>query len=288
MDEITVAAPAKINLTLDVVGLRNDGYHNIESIMHQVDLCDYVTVSLVGDGIEVITDNSELPGGSANLAFRAARQVLAYRAKTGIRISIEKNIPLGAGLAGGSSDAAAVIQALNRLMDLDLSYEQMAALGLEIGSDVPFCLMGGTALAQGRGEILTAIPANQILELVLCNPGFEVSTAQIFALMDREEITVRPDNRQMVLALQAGDLGSIADHMINVMEQATFSLHPVLGQIKAALTENGARGVLMSGSGPTIFGIYPDRETADQAWQMMNKRYPRVYRASSYRRNGDQ
>ncbi|NLB18402.1 MAG: 4-(cytidine 5'-diphospho)-2-C-methyl-D-erythritol kinase [Syntrophomonadaceae bacterium] len=284
MKQITIEAPAKINLTLDVIGKRDDGYHDFETVMHQIDLCDYVKVELIPEGIEVWTDNPALPGGADNLAFKAA-QVMKEQLniKTGFRISIEKNIPLSSGLAGGSTDAAAVMKAINSLLDLEISRKDLNELGLKVGSDVVFCLEGATALAKGRGEILTPIICQAGLELVLVNSGFPVSTARIFDLIDGEKLIHRPDSMLMARAMEEGNLDKIVLALGNVMEQVTIKLYPDLQKIKDDLMEQGARGVMMSGSGPTVFGIISGAEVADQVFQRMLSLYPRTFRASSYR-----
>lgn len=288
MSQITILAPAKINLTLDVVGKRDDGYHDIESVMHQINLCDRVTVGLSSQGVQVITDNPNLKGGRDNLAYKAAEVVMArFGIKTGFRILIEKNIPLSAGLAGGSTNAAATIKAIDELLGLGISAAEMNELGQIIGSDVAFCIAGATAVARGRGEILTPVVGKTRLELVLINPGFPVSTARIFSLIDQKNLIDRPDAIRMVRALEKGNLDSIAAELGNVMEQVTLELHPHLQKIKDDLMEAGARGALMSGSGPTVFGVYSDTKRADDAFNRLKRIYPHTFRASSYFGNGD-
>ncbi|NLV16777.1 MAG: 4-(cytidine 5'-diphospho)-2-C-methyl-D-erythritol kinase [Syntrophomonadaceae bacterium] len=287
MRRITVEAPAKINLTLDVVGRRKDGYHDIETVMHQIDLCDYVTVELIPETLEVRTNNPDLPGGPGNLAFKAAQVMKEHLGiKTGFRISIEKNIPLSSGLAGGSTDAAAVMKAIKFLLGLEIDGRHLNELGSRVGSDVVFCLEGATAIARGRGELLTPVICRNGLELVLINSGFPVSTAQIFDLIDGEKLTDRPDSAQMARALEEGNLDKIVLALGNVMEQVTIKLYPELQKLKDDLIKQGARGVMMSGSGPTVFGIFSGAESADQAFGRMLSIYPGTFRASSYRGSG--
>lgn len=287
--QITVTAPAKINLTLDVLGKRADGYHDIESVMHQVSLCDQVTVATIPEGIEVYSNNGELPGGEGNLAYRAAMAVVSrFRLKTGFRIFLEKNIPLSAGLAGGSTNAAAVIKAINQLMGLSISFPEMLELGQSVGSDVPFCLVGGTALARGRGELLTSINSRACLYLVLVNPGFQVSTAQVYNLIDRETSIDRPDSSKMAEAMADGEFNGVVSELGNVMEKVTFKLHPGLEGIKDGLLRAGAAGALMSGSGPTVFGVFSEPDKARQAFHSMKKIYPYTFGGSSYFGNGGQ
>ncbi|MGI6550906.1 MAG: 4-(cytidine 5'-diphospho)-2-C-methyl-D-erythritol kinase [Syntrophomonadales bacterium] len=287
--QITISAPAKINLTLDVLGKRADGYHDIESVMHQVNLCDRVTVAVIPEGIEVYSNNAELPSGEGNLVYRAAMAVVSWLGiKTGFRIYLEKNIPLGAGLAGGSTDAAAVIKAINRLLGSRISFPVMLRLGQSVGSDVPFCMVGNTALAQGKGEILTRVDNRVCLYLVLVNPGFQVSTAQVYNLIDRETIVDHPDSSKMIQALASGDFKGVVSGLGNAMEKVTFKLHPELTGIKADLLRVGAAGALMSGSGPTVFGVFSRPEEACRAFHIMKETYPHTFWCSSYMGNGGQ
>lgn len=289
MKQVTISAPAKINLTLDVLGKRADGYHDIESVMHQVSLCDQVSVIAIPEGIEVYSNNDELPSGKGNLAFQAAQAVVSrHRLKTGFRIFLEKNIPLGAGLAGGSTDAAAVIKAINQLLELEINLQEMLELGQLVGSDVPFCLAGDTAIARGRGEVLTRVNSRVCLYLVLVNPGFNVSTAEVFNLIDRETLTDRPDSSKMAQAMEEGDFGRVVPELGNVMEKVTFKLHPELQGIKDDLLRAGAEGALMSGSGPTILGVFSEPEKAGRAFRYIKGIYPYTFWCSSYLGNGGQ
>ncbi|MGE5544702.1 MAG: 4-(cytidine 5'-diphospho)-2-C-methyl-D-erythritol kinase [Bacillota bacterium] len=283
MKQITISTPAKINLTLDVLGKREDGYHDIESVMHQVNLCDQVSVTNIPEGIEVYSSRAELPGGKSNLAYQAAMAVVSrYGIKTGFRIFLEKNIPLSAGLAGGSTNAAGVIKAIDQLLGLNLSLPDMLEIGESLGSDVPFCLVGDTAIARGRGESLTKVNRRIQLHLVLVNPGFQVSTAQVYNLIDGETITDRPDSLKMAEALTNGDFEGVVSELNNVMEQVTFKLHPQLQGIKNDLLRAGAAGALMSGSGPTIFGLFFEMEEARRAFYYIKEVHPYSFWCSSY------
>ncbi|MGI6512770.1 MAG: 4-(cytidine 5'-diphospho)-2-C-methyl-D-erythritol kinase [Syntrophomonadaceae bacterium] len=287
MKQITVSAPAKINLTLDVLGKRADGYHNIESVMHQINLCDQVCVTQIPEGIEVYSNRGELPGGKTNLAYRAAEAMVSKLGiKTGFRIFLEKNIPLGAGLAGGSTNAAAVIKAIDQLLGLNMHLRDMLEIGQRTGSDVPFCLLGDTAIARGRGELLTRVNRRIKLHLLLVNPGFQVSTARIYNLLDQETITDRPDSVRMAAALANGDFAGVVSSLNNVMEKVTLKLHPEVAGIKDNLVQAGAAGALMSGSGPTVFGLFSDAEAAHRAFQVIKGFYPYTFCCSSYRANG--
>lgn len=283
MKEITLKAPAKLNLTLDVKSRRPDGYHNIESIMHQIDLSDRVVLKEIPEGIRVESTNPLLPGGSGNLAYRAAEMFLGkYGIKKGVSIYLAKNIPLGAGLAGGSTDAAAVLKGLSQIFGLDVEPGELMGLGAKIGSDVPFCMLGGTAIAEGRGEILTPVRNLAKLHFILVNPGFSVSTARIYELLDNEKITDRPDMEKVVRALEVNDAAAVGAGLGNVMELATFKLFPELKEIKSDLLGGRAAGALMSGSGPTVFAVYENLEQAGEEYDKIKRKYPRVFLCSSY------
>lgn len=289
MKQITIPAPAKINLTLDVLGKRADGYHDIESVMHQVDLCDKVSVAIIPQGIEVYSNMNALPDGMNNLAYQAAKAIVSrFEIKTGFRIFLEKNIPLSAGLAGGSTNAAAVIKAIDQILGLNISLPDMLDIGKFIGSDVPFCLVGDTAIARGRGELLTRVSHRIKLHLVLVNPGFQVSTARIYNLIDEESITERPNSLEMARALADGSFERVVSELSNVMERVTLKQHPALQGIKDDLLQSGAAGALMSGSGPTIFGLFSEMEEARRAFHSLKGYYPYTFWCSSYLGNGGQ
>ncbi len=258
-------AHAKINLVLDVAGTRPDGYHELETIMQTVTLCDLLEITPASE-IELHVTGAELPAGPGNLAYQAADLL---RSRTGYpggaRIKLLKRIPPAAGLAGGSADAAAVLRGLNEVWDLGLPLDELASLGAVLGSDVPFCLHGGTALARGRGEIITPLPDLPPLGVVLVKPSFGVSTAEIYRRYDAMGGAFRADCRGMLAALDRGDLGGVLACMGNALEPVTMSLFPEIGAIKNLLAAAGARGVLMSGSGPTVFGIFSNYAEAERA-----------------------
>ncbi len=266
MDKLQVKARAKINLTLDVLGKRSDGYHEIETIMQTIELHDVVTVEEAKSGIDVTTDHPLLPGGESNIAFRAARLMIdSFGPEKGIRIRIKKNIPLAAGLAGGSSNAAAVMIAINRLWKLGLSRGELLDKGALIGSDVPFCIMGGTALARGRGEFIDSLPDAPEFWVVVAKPNMEVSTAEVYRNFQSEKVTRRPDTRGMVNALLSGDLKKITGNLVNVLESVTIERYPAVLQVKQAMQKSGLQNPLMSGSGPSVFAVAEDRDTAEKA-----------------------
>jgi 4-diphosphocytidyl-2-C-methyl-D-erythritol kinase len=258
-------ALAKINLALDVLYKRPDHYHEVEMVMQTIDLYD--TLTFVEDDVDQITltcDVPYLPLDERNLVYQAARLVKeTFRIRKGLKIHIEKRIPVAAGLGGGSSDAAATLRALNHLWGLCMSLPQLAELGKTLGSDVPFCVYGGTAWARGRGEIVEPLPDAPAAWVVLTKPPFAVSTADIYNRLLVSEIQEHPSCSQMIKAIVQGDLPGIAGAMGNVLETITFQLHPEVKRLKERILRFGAMGALMSGSGPSVFGI-TDRESKAQ------------------------
>jgi 4-diphosphocytidyl-2-C-methyl-D-erythritol kinase len=259
--KLVLPARAKINLTLDVLGKRPDGYHQVEMVMQTVSLADTITLEKTTEEILVSCTHPEVPLNEGNLAFRAAmllKQAVSYNG--GVTIHIDKQIPIAAGLAGGSSNAATVLVGLNSLWDLKLSREHLMQIGSALGSDIPFCIMGGTALATGRGEKITSLKAAPELTLVLIKPNFGVATAQVYGNFRQEQVANRPATQAMLKAIEAGDSEAIVRLTANVLEAVTLKMHPEIGEIKARLAQAGAKGVLMSGSGPTVFGFVEHEE----------------------------
>jgi 4-diphosphocytidyl-2-C-methyl-D-erythritol kinase len=254
---ISEKAPAKINLTLDVLHKRPDGYHELEMVMTTVDLADRIDLIYTShSSITLESSSGFVPQDERNLAYRAAallKEKLGI--KHGVHIYIHKQIPVAAGLAGGSSDAAATLRGLNRLWNLQLSDEELAKLGAEIGSDVPFCVHAGTAVARGRGEILTPLPPPPPCWVVLAKPGHGVSTADVFGRLRVDQIKEHPRTEAMVAAIQNQDYEEINKNLGNVLEPVTMKMHPEVRKIKEKMLQFGADGVLMSGSGPTVFGL---------------------------------
>ncbi|WP_151737900.1 4-(cytidine 5'-diphospho)-2-C-methyl-D-erythritol kinase [Paenibacillus tengchongensis] len=250
-------APAKINLMLDVLHKRPDGFHEVEMIMTMVDLADRLELSeLKRDSIIISSQAGYIPLDEKNLAFQAARLIKErYNVKNGVHIHLDKRIPVAAGLAGGSSDAAATLRGLNRLWRLGIPAQELQELGAELGSDVPFCVTGGTALATGRGERLTPIQSPPQYWVILAKPPINVSTAEVYGRVRAASITNHPSALRMRQAIEAGDFAEICGNLGNVLEDVTLKLHPEVQQIKEAMVKLGADGVLMSGSGPTVFGL---------------------------------
>lgn len=282
MNSLTVFAPAKVNLTLDILGRRPDGFHNMEMVMQSVSLEDTITLELgKPGGIRAESDFHFLPNGKENLAVAAA---LKFRAATGqrwrdLRIIIGKKIPVCAGTAGGSSDAAAVLRGLNALTGAALDSSALQALAAEVGSDVPFCILGGTALAKGRGEVLSPLPPLPPCWIVLCKPRFSISTPTLFRAWDSgKRLRLRPDTRGMLHALSHGDLVQAARRVYNVFE-AVLPPHQrrEIEEIKNALVQAGALSAGMSGTGPTVLGIFPGEEPARQAVSTMKDTYREVF-----------
>ncbi|WNC14948.1 4-(cytidine 5'-diphospho)-2-C-methyl-D-erythritol kinase [Brevibacillus brevis] len=254
---ISVKAPAKINLTLDVLAKRPDGYHEVEMVMTTVDLADRVDLTLREDG-EITLDCSAsfVPDDIRNHAYKAAVLLKErYHVRAGVHVYIDKQIPVAAGLAGGSSDAAATLRGLNQLWSLGLTLEELAAVGAEIGSDVPFCVYGGTALAKGRGEQITHLSPPAACWVILAKPPIGVSTADVYGNLRVQEIASHPSTGNMLQAIETQDFSLMCQSLGNVLENVTLSLHPQVRQIKELMIASGADGVLMSGSGPTVFAL---------------------------------
>ncbi|WP_404335700.1 4-(cytidine 5'-diphospho)-2-C-methyl-D-erythritol kinase [Planococcus rifietoensis] len=250
-----IKAPAKINLTLDVLYKRPDNYHEIEMIMTTVDLADRIGLQGTAKGIHIQSADRFVPNDSRNLAYQAAQLIKdTFNIKTGVIISLDKQIPVAAGLAGGSSDAAATLKGLNQLWQLNLSLDELAELGAKIGSDVSFCVYGGTALATGRGEVIEELPAPPHCWVILAKPSLGVSTADVYGAFDPDKAD-HPDTRAMIAALREGDYEAMCDNLGNALESVTMNMHPEVGQIKEQMIKFGADAVLMSGSGPTVFGL---------------------------------
>ena len=279
MNTVTLSCNAKINLSLDVVGKRPDGYHNIELIFLEVPLWDTVSVSLRNDGVINLTCNDKtLPTGESNIAYKAAKAFFyEYGENFGCDINLKKNIPHGAGLAGGSADAAGVLKALNQLLSAPFTQEKLMEIGVKLGADVPFCIMGGCAFAKGIGEILTPLPKPEGLYYLLIKPEESISTPYVYQNLD---LNKKPENLDMQLVIKAikeNDKGALFKYSGNIMEDVTGKKCPVIYEIKDALTNAGAKKALMSGSGTTVFGIFDDEDVAKKAFNVLKEKYLRIY-----------
>ena len=272
-----IQAFAKLNLTLDILGKREDGYHDLRMVMQSITLADTLTLEEnQGEGLRVSANLRFLPTGEKNLAAAAALRFWEAlgREPENLDIRIEKRIPVCAGMAGGSSDAAAVLRALNQRSGDPFSPKELARLGERVGSDVPYCVLGGTALAEGRGEVLTPLAPLPRCWVVACKPDFPISTPELFAQADRVKLRRRPDTAGLVAALEAGDLGGVARRMYNVFEDVLPArLYTRVAEIKNDLIQCGALGANMSGSGPTAFGLFDRLEAAQEARSCLTQRY---------------
>lgn len=264
MDSIRLKARAKINLGLDVLGVREDGYHEVRMVMQTVGLYDRLIINRIPQDDIIIKSNLNfLPVNENNLIYKAAKLLKEECGYTGgVEIDLNKFIPVAAGMAGGSTDAASTIFGINRLFNLGLTQADMMELGLRLGADVPYCIMRGTALAEGIGEKLTRLESMPHCWLLVAKPPVNVSTKLVYDSLDMSEVNNHPDIDGIIDAIKSQDVGLIASRMGNVLEQVTIPLYPIIDTIKQDMLNNGAINAMMSGSGPTVFGIFPDEETA--------------------------
>ena len=281
--KIQEQAPAKINLALNILGRRTDGYHELRMVMQSVSLCDTVTVEETGIGFALLADGFTVPAGKSSLEQQAAEAFFAAvgRPMPPLTVHLEKTTPAYAGLGGGSADVAALLRCLRRQYAPEMPVEQLRAIGLTVGSDVPFCVRGGTCLAEGRGEILTDLPPLPDCAIVLCKPDFGLPTPELFARLDGADLGPRPDTAAMAAALARGDLAAAAACLGNVFDRVlTEEEGEEIRSIKEALLRHGALGAAMSGSGPTVFGLFDDRQKAVRAKEALEGRYRQTYLAA--------
>lgn len=271
MNELKLKAMAKINLGLDVLRKREDGYHDLRMIMQSIYLYDQIELQkMQQSGIQVEVNLSYLPVNEDNLVYRAAKLLMdEFQLDGGIKIRLQKYIPVAAGLAGGSSDAAAVLVGMNRMFDLKLTQRQLMERGVKLGADVPYCIMRGTALAEGIGEKLTRLPNPPDVHVLLAKPAIHVSTQFVYGNLKAAELTEHPDIDGQIQAIRDGDLYAMAEKMGNVLETVTIPAHPVIQEIKDCMKDNGAVNAMMSGSGPTVFGLFDDQQKAQKAYDRM-------------------
>ncbi len=274
MDKLQLKAYGKINLGLDVIRKRPDGYHDLDMIMQMVDVYDDVIIEKkAGEEIVVKADAAVLSNGKDNLAYMAAKMLFdEFGIKSGVEITIHKRIPIAGGMAGGSSDCATTLIGINEMFNLGLSKQQLMERGVKLGADVPYCVLGGTAIARGIGEILTPLPTPPQCHVIIAKPPISVSTAYVYGHIRPDEITKRPDIEQMTLAIKEQDLNKLSDLLYNVMEEVTVSEYPVIEKLKSIMLENGALNSIMSGSGPTVFGLFDDREKAQAAMRALDSK----------------
>lgn len=278
MDQITIRAYGKINLTLDITGKRKDGYHLLEMIMQSVDIYDTVNVKKSeSNKITIKCSEGDAPSDDSNIAYKAAELMISrFEKAKAVDIDIIKRIPAGAGMAGGSSDAAAVLFAMDRLFDLGLTEDELKDMGLKLGADVPFCLKGGTVFAKGIGEDLTFLEFMP-LDLIVIKPEDSVSTDRIYKNVDINKITKRPDNKNAVKAIKDNDKELLISSMYNVLEPVTAGFVPVISDIEKKLAGFGAVSAMMTGSGSAVFGIFDDEDIMNNAYTELLKIYENVY-----------
>lgn len=272
MEEIRMKARAKINLGLDVVRKREDGYHEVRMIMQTINLYDKITLRRQErPGICVTTNLNYLPVNEDNLVYKAAMLLMdEFHVEQGLKIDLNKYIPVAAGMAGGSSDAAAVLVGTNRMFRLGLTKRQLMERAVKIGADVPYCVMRGTALAEGIGEKLTPLPPMPPCHILIAKPKVHVSTKFVYGNLKVNELKEHPDIEGQLDALEKGNLRELAARMGNVLETVTIPEYPVIDQIKQTMLEGGALNAMMSGSGPTVFGLFDDEEKARRTYQILH------------------
>jgi len=273
MYEMRLKALAKINLGLDVIRRREDGYHEVKMIMQTIRLYDRIVMRKRREPkIQVKTNLFYLPENENNLVYKAAKLLIEeFKIQQGVQIDLQKFIPVAAGMAGGSSDAAAVLYGMNRMFHLELSLEELMERGVKIGADVPYCLMRGTALAEGIGEQLTKLSPVPQCKILIAKPAISVSTKFVYENLKLDENTVHPDIDLLIQDIETKNLADMAAHMGNVLESVTIPNYPVIAQIKEQMIKDGALNAMMSGSGPTVFGIFDDKEKAEVAYKRMRE-----------------
>ena len=273
-----IKAYGKVNISLDVVGKREDGYHLLSMIMQNIDLYDEIEVEKQQCGITLECNKSYVPVDNRNLAYKAAEIFKErYDIVDGVKINIEKNIPVSAGLAGGSTDAAAVLKVMNKLFNVNATEEELMELGLKLGADIPYCIHGGTALCEGIGEIITPIKSFRDKIIVLVKPAFGVSTKEVYKNFNLEKVKQHPKTAEIITAIENDDLNFVASNMKNLLENVTLRKHKILIKIKEEMNTCGAINSMMSGSGPTIFAFFDDMLKAQRCFEKMKKKYSDVF-----------
>lgn len=289
MNQKRIKVRAKINLALDVLGKREDGYHEVRMIMQTIDLYDKMEFKLIPNGIVIHCNHKWVPRDQRNIVYKVAKFLQEeYNIQQGVEIKIHKKIPVSAGLAGGSANGAGTLKVLNELWDLHLPLKTLMNHGEKIGADIPFCLLGGTALAEGIGEILHPLPPLPPTWLVLVKPPIYVSTAWAYRNLELNEEKQDSKIDKMIQEIKTEDMERILPHLYNVLESITIFAHPEISTIKNRLKQLGAKGVLMSGSGPTVFGICKDRESAQNIYTKMKRDYREVFMVKTYNKEDKQ
>ena len=285
-NDISLKALAKINLGLDVVRRREDGYHEVRMIMQTIQLYDRLDIKRTQEpGIQIQTNLSFLPVNENNLIYKAAKLLMdEFSITDGVSVKLDKRIPVAAGMAGGSTDAAAMLIGVNRLFSLGLTKRQLMERGVQIGADVPYCIMRGTALAEGIGEALSPLPPMVKCPVLIAKPSISVSTKFVYQNLKLDDTTFHPDIDRLIDDIKAKNLHDIAAHMGNVLETVTIPNYPVIDEIKKHMLSNGVLGAMMSGSGPTVFGLFDNEDTAKKAYKAMRSSHlaRQVYLTSIY------
>lgn len=280
MKKIEIDSYSKINLTLNILAKRQDGYHNIETIMQSVNLADRIFIKEEKEGIRIKCNHPLVPVDTQSLTYRSAEKILnRYRITKGVKIEINKKIPLASGMAGGSANSASILVGINKLFALNLSNKDLREIGEELGMDVPFCIQNGTALAYHKGEKVIPLPLiNPPLWIIIINPGFEIPTKWAYNSLDLDQIKKEKNNIEAMLkALKERELEGIAKNLFNSFEELVIEKYPEIGKIKDRLTEEGALGALMSGSGPTVFGIAQNKEQALKIYEKLKPEYKLIW-----------
>jgi 4-diphosphocytidyl-2-C-methyl-D-erythritol kinase len=271
-------AYAKVNISLDIVGKREDGYHLLEMIMQSIDLYDEIVIEKQKKEITIKCNKPYVPTDERNLAYKAAQLFIEkYDIDSGVNINIKKNIPVCAGLAGGSTDAATVLKIMNSLFNINASDEELMILGLKLGADVPYCIKGGTALCKGIGEEVTALKGFKDKVIVLVKPPFGVSTNSVYQEFNIEKARNHPNTGLIIDAINNDNLKMVCDNMKNLLENVTLRKHKILINIKEEMRHNGAMGTMMSGSGPTVFAFFDDMLKAQRCFEKMKEKYSDVF-----------
>ena len=274
-----IKAYAKINISLDIVGKReSDGYHLLKMIMQNIDLYDEISIEKQKEGITISCNKNYVPTDSRNLAYKAASLFKeTYNIDDGVHIDIVKNIPVSAGLAGGSTDAAAVLKLMNKIFEVNASDEELMNIGLKLGADIPYCINGGTALCEGIGEKITTLQPFKDKILVLVKPSFGVSTKEVYKSFNLDRVRVHPKTDKLIEAMENDDLYYVANNMKNLLENVTLRKHNILIKIKEEMNRYGAVGSMMSGSGPSVFAFFDDMLKAQRCYEKMKESYKEVF-----------
>jgi len=273
-----IKAYAKINIALDVVGKRDDGYHLLRMIMQTIDLYDVIEIEKIDSGIKLECNKHYVPTDERNLAYKAAKLFKeTYSIDDGVDIKLIKNIPVSAGLAGGSTDAAGVLKLMNQMFDINADDKELKTLGLKLGADVPYCISGGTALCEGVGEKITQLKEFKDKIVVLIKPPFGVSTREVYKAFDISRAIFHPRIKDLIENMENDDIYFVANNMKNLLENVTLKKHRVIGSIKEEAKLNGAIGTMMSGSGPTVFAFFDDMLKAQMCYDCMKKKYKDVF-----------